>query len=191
MSVTVSLWRFIDFLFSCLPIQFQTSHGDIKIEVFCELVPKTAENFMALCASGAYNGTPFHRLIPDFMVQGGDTSQSPRNTEENPIPKGGVSIWGGYFEDEIKIPALRHNVRGVVSMANKGPGTNASQFFITFKEAPHLDGKNTIFGKVIYGAEEGGTLEKIEAVSVDKKYRPKSEKIFLKEVVIHANPLAD
>lgn len=124
------------------------------------------------------------------MVQGGDTSQSPRNSEENPIQKGGASIWGGYFEDEIKSPALRHNVRGVVSMANKGPGTNASQFFITFKDAAHLDGKNTIFGKVIDGAEEGGTLEKFEAVEVDKKYRPKSEKILLKNITIHANPLA-
>lgn len=124
------------------------------------------------------------------MVQGGDTSQSPRNTADRPIAKGGVSIWGGSFEDEIRTPALRHNVRGVVSMANKGPETNASQFFITFKEAPHLDGKNTIFGKVIDGAEEGGTLEKMEAVEVDKKYRPKSEKVVLKSITIHANPLA-
>lgn len=153
-------------------------------------MPKTAENFLALCASGAYDETPFHRLIPDFMVQGGDTSQSPRNSQERPITKGGVSIWGGYFEDEIRTPALRHNVRGVVSMANKGPETNASQFFIIFKDAPHLDGKNTILGKVIDGAEEGGTLERMEAVEVDKKYRPKSEKVVLKRITIHANPLA-
>lgn len=125
------------------------------------------------------------------MVQGGDTSQSPRNTQEHPITKGGTSIWGGYFEDEIKTPALRHNLRGIVSMANKGPETNASQFFITFKDAPHLDGKNTIFGRVIDGAEEGGTLEKMESVEVDKKYRPKSEKVVLRDITIHANPLAD
>ncbi len=124
------------------------------------------------------------------MIQGGDTSLSPQNTADNPIVKGGTSIWGEYFEDEIKIPALRHSGRGMVSMANKGPQTNGSQFFITFKEAPHLDGKNTVFGRVIDGAEENGTIEKMESVEVDKKYRPKSEKIVLERVTIHANPLA-
>lgn len=114
----------------------------------------------------------------------------PRNTAEHPIPKGGTSIWREYFEDEIKIPALRHSGRGMVSMANKGPHTNGSQFFITFKEASHLDGKNTVFGRVIDGAEEGDTLEKMEAVNVDKKFRPKDEKIILERVTIHANPLA-
>lgn len=153
-------------------------------------MPKTAENFLALCASGAYDGTPFHRLIPEFMIQGGDISLSPRNTVENPVPKGGTSIWGEYFEDEIKVPALRHSGRGMVSMANKGPQTNGSQFFITLKEAPHLDGKNTVFGRVIDGAEEGAALEKMESVEVDKKFRPKSEKIVLQRVTIHANPLA-
>ncbi|RMD44944.1 hypothetical protein DV735_g146, partial [Chaetothyriales sp. CBS 134920] len=173
-----------------MSVTLHTTHGDLKVEVLCESVPKTAENFLALCASGAYNETPFHRLIPDFMVQGGDTSLSPLNTADSPIPKGGTSIWREYFEDEIKVPALRHNARGVVSMANKGPSTNGSQFFITLKEAPHLDGKNTVFGRVIDGAEEGGTLERIEAVAVDKKYRPKGETILLQKVTIHANPLA-
>lgn len=124
------------------------------------------------------------------MAQGGDTSLSSQNTADNPIIKGGTSIWGEYFEDEIKIPALRHSGRGMVSMANKGAHTNGSQFFVTFKEAPHLDGKNTVFGRVIDGAEEGGTLEKMESVEVDKKYRPKSEKIVLERVTIHANPMA-
>jgi peptidyl-prolyl cis-trans isomerase-like 3 len=124
------------------------------------------------------------------MIQGGDTSQSPKYDSNGSIPKGGTSIWGQYFEDEIKIPALRHNSRGMVSMANKGPGTNGSQFFITFKEAGHLDGKNTVFGRVIFGAEDGGTLDKMEDVEVDKKGRPKGEKIVVERVQIHANPLA-
>ena len=179
---------------SCSPctmsVTLHTTHGDLKIEIFCESVPKTAENFLALCASGAYNATPFHRLIPDFMVQGGDTSLSPFNTAEHPIPKGGTSVWGEYFEDEIKTPALRHSGRGMVSMANKGPTTNGSQFFITLKEAPHLDGKNTVFGRVIDGADEGGALERMEAIEVDKKYRPKTEKVILQGVTIHANPMA-
>jgi len=124
------------------------------------------------------------------MIQGGDTSQSPVQQADSSIPKGGTSIWGQYFEDEIRVPALRHNARGVVSMANKGPGTNGSQFFITFKEAAHLDGKNTVFGRVISGAGDGGTLEKMEMVEVDKKGRPKEEKIVIESVQIHANPLA-
>ena len=173
-----------------MSVTLHTTHSDLKIEVFCESVPQTAENFLALCASGAYNGTPFHRIIPEFMAQGGDTSLSPRNTPETPIQKGGTSIWGEYFDDEIKVPALRHSSRGMVSMANKGPATNGSQFFITFKEAAHLDGKNTVFGRVIAGAEEGGTLDNIEGIEVDKKYRPKSEKVIVERVTVHANPVA-
>lgn len=148
-------------------------------------MPRTAENFIALCASGAYDNTPFHRLIPSFMIQGGDTSLA-----NSSLPKGGTSIWEQPFEDEIKLPALRHSARGMVSMANKGPNTNGSQFFILFKEAPHLDGKNSVFGRVIEGAEEGGVLDKLEEVEVDRKNRPIKEKIIIERVTIHANPLA-
>lgn len=112
---------------------------------------------------------------------GGPANPTPEN------PKGGQSIWGEPFEDEIR-PALQHNARGIVSMANKGPGTNGSQFFILFDKAPHLDGLNTVFGKLI-GDESVATLAKIEAVEPDKKNRPK-EKIFIERVTIHANPLA-
>jgi peptidyl-prolyl cis-trans isomerase-like 3 len=103
-------------------------------------------------------------------------------------PKGGQSIWQEPFEDEIR-PALRHNARGIVSMANKGPGTNNSQFFILFDKAPHLDGLNTVFGHVL-GDDSMATLAKMDGIEVDKKNRPKQE-IKIESVKIHANPLAD
>ncbi|KAH9907772.1 cyclophilin-like protein [Xylariomycetidae sp. FL2044] len=165
-----------------MSVTLHTNLGDLKIEVFCESVPKTAENFLALCASNYYDQSPFHRLIPNFMAQtGGPANPNPEN------PKGGKSIWGSPFEDEIR-PALKHNARGIVSMANKGPGTNGSQFFILFEKAPHLDGLNTVFGKII-GDDSLATLAKLEALEVDKKSRPK-EKTFIEKVTIHANPLA-
>jgi peptidyl-prolyl cis-trans isomerase-like 3 len=138
-----------------------------------------SQNFLALCASGYYNGSLFHRLIPHFMIQTGAPPSQ---------PKAGVSIWESPFEDEIR-PSLRHNARGIVSMANKGPGTNGSQFFICFDKAPHLDGKNTVFGHVI-GDEGLVTLGNMEEVAVDKKNRPKEE-IRIERVTVHANPLAD
>ncbi|KAI0154293.1 cyclophilin-like protein [Xylariaceae sp. FL1272] len=165
-----------------MSVTLHTTLGDLKIEVFCESVPKTAENFLALCASGYYDQSPLHRLIPGFMVQtGGPANPTPET------PKGGQSIWGGTFEDEIR-PALKHNARGVVSMANKGPATNGSQFFILFDKAPHLDGLNTVFGKLL-GDDSLRTLAKIEAIEVDKKNRPK-EKMTIDKITIHANPVA-
>lgn len=102
-------------------------------------------------------------------------------------PKGGRSIWGEPFEDEIR-PALQHASRGMVSMANKGPGTNGSQFFVLFDKAPHLDGLNTVFGKLL-GDDSLRTLAKLEAVEVDKKNRPR-EPVRIESVTVHANPLA-
>lgn len=160
-----------------MSVTLHTDLGDLKVEVFCEGVPKTAENFLALCASDYYVSTAFHRNIAGFMAQGGDPTGK---------GKGGESIYGGTFEDEIR-HTLRHNARGIVSMANRGPNTNGSQFFVTYAAAPHLDGKNTVFGKVIDGADS--TLDAMEAVEVDKKYRPK-DPIRINSVTIHANPLA-
>ncbi|EON99378.1 putative peptidyl-prolyl cis-trans isomerase-like 3 protein [Phaeoacremonium minimum UCRPA7] len=166
-----------------MSVTLHTTLGDLKIEVFCESVPKTAENFLALCASGYYDESPFHRLIPGFMVQTG----APAHPDPPANPKGGRSIWGGAFADEVR-PALKHGGRGVVSMANKGPGTNGSQFFVLFDKAPHLDGLNTIFGKVI-GDDSLATLAKIEALEVDKKNRPRAPPR-IERVTVHANPLA-
>jgi peptidyl-prolyl cis-trans isomerase-like 3 len=162
-----------------MSVTLHTSHGALKLELFCSACPKTTYNFLALAASDAYNHSPFHRLIPSFMIQTG--SPAATSTKDSP------SIYGGNpFEDEIK-SQLKHNQRGILSMANKGPNTNGSQFFITFDKAPHLDGKNTVFGRLIDGWD---TLDTMEAVHVDKKNRP-TDPIRIERVQIHANPLAD
>ncbi|UPX11103.1 Peptidylprolyl isomerase [Ascochyta rabiei] len=163
-----------------MSVTLHTTKGDIKLELFCEATPKTAENFLALCASHAYHASPFHRLIPGFILQAGSPASDPKS-------KASPSIFnhGGLFEDEFS-PALRHNARGILSMANKGPNSNGSQFFITFAPAPHLDGKNTVFGKVLDGWE---VLDEMEKVPVDKKSRPQ-EKMLIDRVTVHANPLA-
>ncbi|KAI4246765.1 MAG: hypothetical protein L6R40_001794 [Gallowayella cf. fulva] len=162
-----------------MSVTLHTTQGDLKIEVFCETVPKTAENFLALCASSFYTSSPFHRSYPGFIIQTGSPSSGG--------PKVSISIYGSLFEDEIR-PSLRHNARGIVSMANKGPGTNGSQFFILFAPAPHLDGKNTVFGKLV-GQGSMETLEKLEAVEADAKGKVKGD-AKIKGVTIHANPLA-
>ncbi|ORZ35434.1 peptidylprolyl isomerase-like 3 [Catenaria anguillulae PL171] len=160
-----------------MSVTIHTDLGDIKIEVFCESVPKTAENFLALCASGYYDGCLWHRNIKDFMVQTGDPTGK---------GKGGESIWGGKFDDEIRT-TLKHNARGIVSMANNGPNSNGSQWFITYSKQPHLDSKYTVFGKVIDGWE---TLDELEKLPVDAKYRPAKE-VRIRNVTIHANPIAE
>ena len=103
-------------------------------------------------------------------------------------PKVSTSIWDEQFEDEIR-PSLRHNAKGIVSMANKGPNTNGSQFFILYAAAPHLDGKNTVFGRVL-GDEGMKTLEVLESREVDKKGRMSGEAVRIERVQIHANPIA-
>ncbi|WFD18782.1 peptidylprolyl isomerase [Malassezia caprae] len=162
-----------------MSVTLHTTLGDVKIEVFCEAVPRAAENFLAHCAAGTYDHVLWHRNMAGFMVQTGD----PTGTG-----KGGESIWGRAFDDEIR-PTLKFHARGIVAMATGGPNANRSQFFITYSEQPHLNGKYTIFGKVIEGAELGGTLEAIEKVPVDAKYRPLHE-IRTRGVTIHANPIA-
>jgi peptidyl-prolyl cis-trans isomerase-like 3 len=161
-----------------MAVTLQTTHGPLKLELFCTACPKTTYNFLALAASGAYNSSPFHRLIPNFMIQGGSPASG--------STKDSTSIYGDQFEDEIK-STLRHHGRGVLSMANKGPGTNGSQFFVTFAAAPHLDGKNTVFGRVLEGWD---VLDRMEGVEVDRKGRP-VERVAIEKVVVHANPLAD
>ncbi|KAI8914813.1 cyclophilin-like domain-containing protein [Powellomyces hirtus] len=160
-----------------MSVTLHTDMGDIKIELFCEATPKAAENFLALCATGYYNNCLFHRNMKGFMAQTGD----PTGTG-----KGGTSIWGRKFDDEIK-PTLKHNARGIVSMANKGPNTNLSQFFITYGKQSHLDSKYTVFGRVIDGFE---ALDSLEKVPVDEKSRPLQD-VRIRSVTMHANPIAE
>ncbi|XP_026881350.1 peptidyl-prolyl cis-trans isomerase-like 3 [Electrophorus electricus] len=160
-----------------MAVTLHTDLGDLKIELFCERAPKSCENFLALCASGFYNGCIFHRNIKGFMVQTGD----PTGTG-----KGGTSIWGRKFEDEFS-EHLKHNVRGVVAMANNGPNTSASQFYFTYGKQPHLDMKYTVFGKIIDGLE---TLDELEKLPVNgKTFRPLND-VHIKDVTVHANPFA-
>ena len=159
-----------------MSVTLHTNMGDLKFEIYCDLTPRTAFNFLALTASGYYDGCTFHRNMKGFMVQGGDPTAT---------GKGGQSIWGGKFPDEMH-PECKHNRRGILSMANSGPNTNKSQFFITYQKQPHLNSVYTAFGKLIDGME---TLDAIEKVPVSKKNKPLSE-ITIKNITIHANPLA-
>jgi peptidyl-prolyl cis-trans isomerase B (cyclophilin B) len=119
---------------------FDTAKGDIRVELFPAEAPITVANFVNLSTRGYYNGLKFHRVIANFMVQGGD----PTGT--------GMGGPGYNFGDEFS-PLRRHDSAGVLSMANAGPGTNGSQFFITHGPTPHLDGKHSVFGKVSSGQE--------------------------------------
>eukprot|EP01088_Endostelium_zonatum_P007797 TRINITY_DN2021_c1_g1_i1.p1 TRINITY_DN2021_c1_g1~~TRINITY_DN2021_c1_g1_i1.p1 ORF type:complete len:255 (-),score=79.56 TRINITY_DN2021_c1_g1_i1:354-1118(-) len=149
----------------------QKDLGRIIFELFSDDVPKTAENFRALCTgergtteSGAklwYKGSLFHRVIAKFMIQGGDF------TKFN--GKGGVSIYGNKFEDENFIH--KHDAAGLLSMANAGPDTNGSQFFITLEPCPHLDGKHVVFGRVRKGMDVVYAIEKEKTSSDDEPIR--------------------
>ncbi|CAB3404164.1 unnamed protein product [Caenorhabditis bovis] len=133
-------------------VRIITNYGPLNLELYCQRVPKACENFITLCSRGYYNNTKFHRLIKNFMLQGGD----PTGTGH-----GGESMWGKPFEDEF-ISGYSHDARGVLSMANKGSNTNGSQFFITFRPCKYLDRKHTIFGRLVGGHETLNAIEKVE-----------------------------
>lgn len=135
-------------------IQLKTTLGELNIMLHTAAAPRTCHNFLRLCETGYYKGVTFHRVIPGFMIQGGDPTATGR---------GGRSAWGGKFEDEFD-PALSHDRRGVISMANSGPNSNGSQFFILFGPAKHLDKKHSVFGEVVGGLS---VLDKLEQVPTD------------------------
>jgi peptidyl-prolyl cis-trans isomerase B (cyclophilin B) len=136
----------------------RTSQGDITIELFDDDAPKTVQNFKDLAGKGFYDGLSFHRIIKDFMIQGGD-------------PQGNGTGGPGYtFEDEINQHKI---VRGALAMANAGPNTNGSQFFlVTTEAAPWLDGKHTVFGQVTDGMD---VLDKLEALPTDARDKPQGD----------------
>jgi peptidyl-prolyl cis-trans isomerase B (cyclophilin B) len=143
---------------SDLTATFTTSRGPIRVRLFADKTPVTVASFVNLAQRGFYDGLSFHRVIPDFMIQGG-------------CPEGSGRGGPGYrFEDETRAD-LRHDKPGILSMANAGPGTNGSQFFITHVATPWLDGKHTVFGEVL-GAEDQAVVnaikggDKIESVRI-------------------------
>ncbi|KAJ3289934.1 Peptidyl-prolyl cis-trans isomerase H [Borealophlyctis nickersoniae] len=168
----------------------ETSAGPITFELYWNHAPKTCENFYQLAKRGYYNGTKFHRIIADFMIQGGDPTGTGR---------GGASIYGyepdilhdlprnpklivfdrDKFADEID-PALKHTGAGILSMANSGPNTNGSQFFITLAPTPWLDGKHTIFGRVSAGIN---VVKRLGLIPTDATDRPKEDITILKGTV--------
>ena len=148
----------------------KTNMGTIEVELFADQTPKTVENFVGLAEKGYYNGIIFHRVIKDFMLQAGD----PTGTGS-----GGASFWGGKFEDEF-VSDLKHDTPGMLSMANAGPNTNGSQFFITLVPTPWLDGKHTVFGKVINGMDVVYAIGKVQTAAGDKPV----DEIVMEEVII-------
>ena len=137
-------------------ILLKTSRGAIEATLFASKVPMTTANFLNLAQTGYYNGVTFHRVIANFMIQGGDPTGS------------GMGGPGYRFADEID-RSIKHSKPGVFSMANAGPGTNGSQFFITHVPCPHLDGKHAVFGEVTKGQDVVNAIakgDKIEAIEV-------------------------
>jgi len=149
----------------------ETNRGDIELALKPGVAPKACENFTKLAEQGYYDGILFHRVIPEFMLQGGD----PTGTGT-----GGESIWGEPFEDETD-PNVTFDRKGILAMANAGPGTNGSQFFITTAPTPWLQGRHTIFGEVTAGYD---TVEKIEQAPTDPRDKPEQPQRIEKARVI-------
>ena len=137
----------------------ETTQGNISLELYPKIAPKAVENFLGHVKSGYYNGIIFHRIIKGFMIQGGD----PTGTGH-----GGESIWKKPFEDEFS-PNVVFNKKGILAMANAGPRTNGSQFFITVTPTPHLNGRHTIFGQVKSGYEIVTKLEMVDVSTGSNK----------------------
>ncbi|HPM42717.1 MAG TPA: peptidylprolyl isomerase [Candidatus Omnitrophota bacterium] len=148
-------------------VVLETNQGKVEISLMPEVAPKACENFIGLVEKGYYDGLIFHRVIKDFMIQGGDPTGS---------GTGGESIWGKKFGDELD-KSVQFDAPGILAMANAGPNTNGSQFFITTAKTPWLNMHHTIFGKVISGYD---AVQKIERTATDPSDRPVAEQKILK-----------
>jgi len=140
----------------------ETNLGIIKIKLLPEIAPKAVENFVGLANKGYYKDVIFHRVIDNFMIQGGDPTGTGR---------GGDSFWGTMFADEFS-PKHRFDRKGLLAMANKGPNTNGSQFFITLAPTPHLNDRHTIFGEVVGGMDVVEKIGKVKTGQFDKPIEP-------------------
>ncbi len=147
-------------------VVLETNQGTIELQLFPKVAPKACENMVGLVEQGYYDGVTFHRVIKNFMIQGGDPTGTGR---------GGKSLWGKPFADEVR-PDVVFNQKGLLAMANAGPNTNGSQFFITTAKTPWLNGKHTIFGKVIKGYD---VVERIENTPTDRQNRPLQPQVIL------------
>jgi len=155
-------------------VVLETTQGNITLELFPKIAPKAVESFITHVKEGYYDGIVFHRIIKGFMIQGGDPTGTGR---------GGESIWHKPFEDEFS-PNVVFNKKGILAMANAGPRTNGSQFFITTVPTPHLNGRHTIFGEVKSGYNN---VRKLEMVKVNPRgNRPIDEQKIIKAYVIDA-----
>ena len=161
--------------FSDTIVDLKTNQGDIFLKMKSDIAPKAVENFVTHSKNGYYDGLTFHRIIKDFMIQGGDPTGTGR---------GGESIWGGKFEDEFD-SSVTFDKPFLLAMANSGANTNGSQFFITVKPTPWLNNKHTIFGEVIEGNE---TVTKLENVKVNIRKRPIQKQEIIKASVIFKLP---
>ncbi|MBI4982967.1 MAG: peptidylprolyl isomerase [Candidatus Omnitrophica bacterium] len=148
-------------------VVLETTQGNIEIKLMPQVAPKACENFTKLVEKGYYNGIIFHRVIKDFMIQGGDPTGTGR---------GGESVWGKPFEDEVNVN-VKFDKPGLLAMANAGPSTNGSQFFITTVPTPWLNMKHTIFGEVVGGYD---VVQKIENIEVGMNDKPTKEQKIIK-----------
>lgn len=146
---------------------FETNMGTFEVKLATDLAPKTSENFISLANKGFYNGLTFHRVIDNFMIQGGD-------------PNGDGTGGPGYTIKDEFTSKLLHDGEGVISMANAGPNTGGSQFFITLRDCPWLDGKHAVFGKVTKGMEVVRKIGKVQTDAADKPVQP----VVIKKITI-------